>query len=512
MIFANYLYIILTIVKLTNASKGDDNLHEYNIEKIINNNNLNSYSSLGGRTGANSITQQIRNFVNTQQIRNYVNTQQMVKKNYVFKIKGQATIIVKVPKWKPKLSEYNPKKVDWNGVISGCKASCRFDRRLCNFYVRAAAHDSLSISEGYGGADGSLILTQDELSRPENNYDSFSFLLSKNVLALAKLYDSSVADILAVCGAVATEFSGGPKIVKHDSTQPFLVGRLDNIIPNPGKSLAAANLNTKGFVSFAQRRNLTTQEMTALMGSHSLLDTTGCLKTNGKMCDPRKEACKDLTMFKWSNRYYKDVCTPNIRINVPPVKSTLPLETVEYTRLQEMCKFTSKKLRDRAVGVFEAEIVPIVGTPNPEALVTDLGLPSEDVTWFDKNFISRQWNYTINDAYLGLACQRKGENTYYNKQIGDSMNLFKDDSSAWDKVYVRAYKKMINTGVNWAVPGGFAITGDECTKGYMSGSQKITCTLCNEVARRNNKYKCPSMCKCVSALGDNVEYYDGVMN
>jgi len=36
---------------------------------------------------------------------------------------------------------------------------------LCNFYVRAAAHDSLSISEGYGGADGSLLLTEDEIRR-----------------------------------------------------------------------------------------------------------------------------------------------------------------------------------------------------------------------------------------------------------------------------------------------------------------------------------------------------------
>ena len=439
---------------------------------------------------------------------------QLKDKNYVVKIVGEPTIIVKVPKWKPKVSTYNPKNVDWNSVISGCRATCRFDKRLCNFYVRAAAHDSLSISEGYGGADGSLILTQDELSRPENNYDSFSFLLSKNVLALAQKYDSSVADILAVCGAVATEFHGGPTIVKHDKDHPFLVGRLDNIIPNPGKSLAAANLNTKGFSNFAKGRNLTHEEMTALMGSHSLLDTTGCLKTNGQMCDPKKEQCKDLTMYRWSNKYYKDVCTPTIRVNVPRVKSTLPLQTVEYTRLQEICKFTSKKLRDRAVGIFDAEIIPVTGTVDPNAFITDLGIETEDVTWYDKDFISRPWNYTINDAYLGLACQRKLENTDYNKEIGDSMNLFKSSSSAWDKVYVRAYKKMINTGVNWAVPNGFAITGDECKSGdgYVSGSKKISCELCTEVARRNNKYNCPSLCRCNTSLGDNIEFYDVVMN
>jgi hypothetical protein len=441
---------------------------------------------------------------------------QLNKQNYVLKIKGEATIIVKVPKWKPKITYYNPKKVDWNSVISGCRATCRFDKRLCNFYIRAAAHDSLSISEGYGGADGSMILTQDELSRPENNYDSFAFLLSKNVLALAQKYDSSVADILAVCGAVATEFHGGPTIVKYDKDQPFLVGRLDNIIPNPGKSLAAANLNTKGFSNFAKGRNLTHEEMTALMGSHSLLDTTGCLKTNGQMCDPNKESCKDLTMYRWSNKYYNDVCTPTIRVNVPRVKSTLPLQTVEFTRLQEMCKFTSKKLRDRAVGIFDAEIIPVVGITviDPKAFITDLGLETEDVTWYNKNMISMKWNYTINDAYLGLACQRKLENTNYNKEIGDSMNLFKTSSSAWDKVYIRAYKKMINTGVNWAVPNGFAITGDECksNNGYISGSPRISCSLCTEIARRGNNYNCPSVCKCNTALNNNVEFYDVVMN
>jgi len=442
-------------------------------------------------------------------LRTYVNNK-LNKINYVFKINGQATVLIKVPKWKPKLSEYKPQNVDWNGVISGCRAACRFDKRLCNFYVRAIAHDALSISEGYGGADGSIILTQDEISRPENNYDSFAFILSKNVLALAKKYDSSVADILAVCGAVATEFHGGPKIIKQDKVQPFLVGRLDNIVPNPGKSLAAANLNTMGFSTFAQKRNLTIEEMTALMGSHSLLDTTGCLKTNGVMCDPRKEPCQDLAMYKWSNRYYKDVCTPNIRINIPRVKSTLPFQTVEFWRLQKICKFTSKQLRDRAVGVFDLELIPVNGGPiDQNALVTDLGLPTEDITWFDSKFISRPWNYTINDAYLGLACQGKLENTEYNKKIRISMNTFKNSKESWDTMYIRAYKKMINTGVNWSVKGGLAITGDECPSGYkINNVVNMNCVLCNEKARISGTYKCLANCKCSSAFNHDVAFYE----
>jgi len=142
-----------------------------------------------------------------------VNSQNVVPDNVVVKVPESTTMTVKLPAWKPKTDSYDPTIVDWMSVIAGCRATCRYDRRLCNFYIRAAAHDSLSISEGYGGADGSIFLTADEIGRPENNYDSFAYILSKNVLALAKRYNSSVADVVAVCGAVATEYQGGPKII-----------------------------------------------------------------------------------------------------------------------------------------------------------------------------------------------------------------------------------------------------------------------------------------------------------
>ena len=143
-------------------------------------------------------------------------------KTHKFGIKNKAhkTLRLTLPKHKTLVKGYHPHFVDWASVISGCKATCRYDKRLCNFYVRAAAHDSLSISEGYGGADGSLLLTEDEIRRSENNYDNFAFLLSKNALSLAKKFNSSVADIISVCGAVATEFLGGPTIITYDRHHP----------------------------------------------------------------------------------------------------------------------------------------------------------------------------------------------------------------------------------------------------------------------------------------------------
>ena len=186
-----------------------------------------------------------------------INSQITSDSNIVIKEGDTIVLQVKMPNWKPKTMSYDPTRVDWNGVISGCRATCRYDRRLCNFYVRASAHDSLSISEGFGGADGSLFLTLDEINRQENAYDSWAFLLSKNVLALAKRYNTSVADVIAVCGAIATEYSGGPKIITLNEQDPFLVGRFDTVEPNPAKALPGSNIDMNSFVSFSNKWNLT---------------------------------------------------------------------------------------------------------------------------------------------------------------------------------------------------------------------------------------------------------------
>ena len=427
----------------------------------------------------------------------------------VVKMPSNITMFVKLPVWKPKTAKYDPTIVDWRSVIAGCRATCRFDKRLCNFYIRASAHDSLSVSEGFGGADGSLVLTADEISRGENKYDSFTFLLSKNILSLAKLYNSSVADVVAICGAVATEYQGGPTIIFNDTIQPFLVGRLDKTVPNPSNALAPANLNTTGFSNFATKRNLTVEEMTALLGSHSLIDHTGCTRTNGTECDPYTESCTDLRMFRWSNQYYKDTCAPNIRINIPPVRSTLPLQTLKTLKTINMCKFTSTELRSRQNDIFNAEIVTLFGITNPDAFIIDLDTEKEDVTWFGKNLNTKRWLYTVNDAWLGLACQNKLPVNDHNTRIGNAMNSFKNNSAEWDKVYIRAYKKMINVGANWSIQNGFPITGDECKSGYVSALKGtvLDCSNCDENAKRSGTYKCDRNCKCKTAFSNSVKFY-----
>jgi hypothetical protein len=442
-----------------------------------------------------------------------VSTQITSSSNLLIKNAYRSTLKIKLPKWKPKvaISNYNPSIVDWRSVISGCKATCRYDKRLCNFYIRAAAHDSFSISEGFGGADGSVLLTADEINRSENKYDSWAFLLSQNALALAQLYNTSVADIISVCGAVATEFQGGPTIVKHEKIQPFLVGRFDSIDPNPANKLPGSNINLEGFADFAKYRNLTMEEMTALMGSHSLIDERGCERTNGGICDPTNEACTDLKIYKWSNQYYRDVCSPNILINIPPIRSSKPLQKLKDIRNHNTCKFTSPELRARAIGIFDAEIKILMGVQKPDALVINLDTEMEDVSWFNKNLTTRNWVYTVHDAWMGLACQRNVTQTPNNIEIGKAMNNFQISVPAWDTAYIIGYKKMINTGANWAIPGGLAITGDECPSGYLSTSKTIRCNKCSEISRRDGTYNCPLNCKCVTGMSNNAKFYTTII-
>lgn len=433
----------------------------------------------------------------------------------VLKASDPVVNTIKLPQWKPKtvVQSYNPKVVDWNSVVSGCRATCRFDRRLCNFYVRAAAHDSLTLAEGFGGADGSVLLTLDEISRPENNYDSWAFLLSQNALALAKRYNTSVADIIAVCGAVATEFSGGPKIVAHNNLVPFVVGRYDTTEPNHKRRLPGSNIDLNAFSEFATSKNLTLREMTALMGSHSLIDNRGCELTNGTICDPTKDACTGLRMFRWSNVYYRDTCSPNIKINDPPIRSTQPLMTLAKLRAHNLCKFTSPQLRSRAIDIFNEETTTLLGPLDENALVIDVETEMEHVSWFSKNLTFRQWMYTVHDAWMGLACQNKVPQNVQNNAIRDAMNEFRNSVPAWDAEYVNAYKKMVNLGASWAGGQPFPITGDECPSGYVPAIKglAVDCSKCSETFRRNGTYNCSSNCKCATGLSNSVSFFTGIV-
>ncbi len=389
-------------------------------------------------------------------------------------------VLITYPSWKSKENKnYNPKKVDWSSVISGCHAACNFDKRLCNFYVRASAHDSLSIAESYGGPDGSLVLTQDELNRPENNYDLFAYKLSKNALSLAKRFDASVADIISVCGAYAVKYTGGIDIIGSSTEEePFLVGRMDSTTPNPANQLVPENADTNMFNEYANKFGFTLSEFTALLGSHALIDEKECLnKDRITYCDPLVSNCNDISMYYWDNSYYQDLCSKNITIEF----NTYPNEFIKTKKQllrNELCKFTSDYFRNEVkqdIGIeFELNVEEIINqdiTQENNDLMIEVDTPfikPSVVKVYDMSNNLEQWRYTTNDAWLGLACQNKLENNNINNQIQSAMNMFKNNEYIWDSTYTTAYKKMINNNVKWfkKKSDGFKINGNECNSGY----------------------------------------------
>lgn len=408
---------------------------------------------------------------------------------------------------KLKNSKYNPSNVDWVSVASACKATCRFERRLCNFYIRAAAHDAFAIAGNYGGMDGSLVLTEDELRRQENNYDSFAIRLSKNYLSIAKRFDASVADVIAVCGAVAVEFAGGPQILKYDKTDPFLVGRYDSDEPNP-RTLAKAKMNTTEFVKFAQDRGFTVQEMTALMGSHSMLDEKGCLKNDNTLCDPDSGKCENQAMYTWSNEYYRETCNLRTVIYDPAVEIK-KTTTRKMDRKAEKCRFSSKMFQEEALSEFDKE-ADYPEEPDAKEYI--------NVDYFPKKHGVPKWSYTVHDAWMGRACQDKTKKD----ELIVAMRTFRSDQKYWNRVFERAYKKMINLNVNWAYKNGFPITGKECRNSRDSDNKTINCYACEFIPTFGDlsfrmfnktiiKSECDPSCKCFTELRDNDLFYEGII-
>jgi hypothetical protein len=194
--------------------------------------------------------------------------------------------------------------------------------------------------------------------------------------------------------------------------------------------------------------------------------------------------CKNIAMFTWNNMYFKDLCNKNISMEF----NTIPREIKKSKKdliKGELCKFTSNQFKeDTKIDIQkETEInVNEVLNETPEQELLDpfveqniFEVPVE-VSLFENNEY-KQWFYTINDAWLGQACQNKLESNYYNDQIKESMNKFQLDSNYWNKLYIQAYKKMINNNVRWINlrKNGKPITGKECYSGYKKYNNKKIC-------------------------------------
>lgn len=379
----------------------------------------------------------------------------------------------------PYETSYDPMKVDWVSLISGCKASFRYEKRLANFYIRAAFHDSMY------QADGSFALTLDELTR--NNHDNFAFLVARNAQELSKMFKASIADIIAVCGAVAVDVLKGPDLfVTGKSQSPFYVGRMDSTTPNP-MVLPDARDTTEELINFANETGLSIENIIALLGSHVFLDSGGCLQVNGTYCDPYTQPCVDnLKMFTWDNVYYRDICSIATQINIPSISVPIDPARKDFVLAQELCKFTSKTQRQKARDLIANEA---------DAIIADGEFV--DVRIVDS---TTPWVYTTNDAFIGQTCQNDAPSS-----VKETMEKFRNSMQEWNVAYAIAYKKMISLRARWSPK--LEINGRECPSGYVIKSKatrggKGDHRRCVDCALDTPK-QCDVLCRCKTSLGED---------
>ncbi len=351
------------------------------------------------------------------------------------------SIIINTFSRKSLMNVYNPTNVNWKLVVKYCNEAFTIEKRYANFFIRLAAHDALAFDTKYGGADGSVILSKDEVARPENKQDRFAHTLSPVAKNISSITDASVADVIAVCGAVAVEYLGGPNMFLINTTTPFFVGRQDVTIPNPHNQLAKGNIDTEDFALLVKTKGLSLKDMVALMGSHVLIDDHNCKNNDGTICDPTIENCDNITMFTWSNMYYKDVCSEETIINVPAIQTTEIL-TLEQKRKNALCKYTSQKMKK----VEEADVIKEDEQLN-NYKSTYANVLVECKT---KCKPTPTWSYTTNDAYLGKTCQNKKQLSLSESLISKYMREFAENPTSWNQAYAEAYKNMISLRAVWS--------------------------------------------------------------
>ncbi|KAG6706502.1 hypothetical protein I3842_07G224800 [Carya illinoinensis] len=129
--------------------------------------------------------------------------------------------------------------------------------------LRLVFHDAgtFDMDDNSGGMNGSIVY---ELDRPENvGLKKPVKILDKAKTEVDAIRPASWADMIAVAGAEAVSVCGGPTI-------PVPLGRLDSMEPDPEGKLPQESLDAPSLKQCFQRKGLTTQDLVALSGAHTV--------------------------------------------------------------------------------------------------------------------------------------------------------------------------------------------------------------------------------------------------
>lgn len=402
-------------------------------------------------------------------------------------------------------AEYTYWEKDWASVLWSCKEVIKFEKRLGNYFVRDAFHDSGSVNPAScppgdcPGLDASVFIgvnsnptgpfnPVNERDRFENS--PFSFIAMQAARKIADNYGVSIADVLAICAAATVEVFGGPAIIKEGGNS-VRVGRYDSTVASESGRLPPPSFGVAQFVGFWQARGFSYDEMIALMGSHALLDNQGCYKgpRPDQFCNILEEDCTDVRMFKWDNHYFKDLCTGNITLGSSGDLGNGGTSDPDAQRKDLLCRFTSQKFRQRVDENARSNFARRGSSSPPEninVLWTNQGCAETSARGLGQSNCPHveRWFYTFNDGVMGRqGCQGMDDQTPEAIAIGNSIRKFLAPGE-WDRAYPAAYLKMVNRMAKYAPGDPLFISGKECpsgkdksNKGGSDGTKCSTATL-----------------------------------
>lgn len=157
----------------------------------------------------------------------------------------------------------------WDFIQQDLVLKFRNENGTCNDLARAAVrlgfHDagSWSITSGTGGADGSILLSSDEIDRPENN--GLQDIRSEALKLLDRYSGVPAADLVQFMHNIATVTCPlGPRMLT-------LVGREDSRDSNPEGLIPDNNVTDASYIiELFNNKTISARDLGALMGAHTV--------------------------------------------------------------------------------------------------------------------------------------------------------------------------------------------------------------------------------------------------
>ncbi|KAL7622022.1 hypothetical protein AAE478_007523 [Parahypoxylon ruwenzoriense] len=161
--------------------------------------------------------------------------------------------------------------------------------------IRQGFHDAATWDRdsSYGGADGSLLLNDDEPARSDNNGLAEIGSQTRVWYDKYKEYGIGMADLIQTAAIVATvSCPGGPRI-RH------FVGRKDDSRPGPTGKLPQPYQDADALIELFSAKTFTASDLVALVGAHTA--------SKQRFVDPaRLNAPQDSTPAIWDTKFYSE--------------------------------------------------------------------------------------------------------------------------------------------------------------------------------------------------------------